>query len=165
MAHDGSSSLVDAASHLFHTGDQFMLFYRPSMPGHVTVTNINPGGTSTLIDSLDVAGGELVKLGPYQFTDTPGDESLRLVLTPCSSGGLLAATRDIVKAPQEGASSAVPLPSCAHDASPQAGVQTRDIRKVQRDGATSYALDQVSQQELASGQISPRQFTISLHHQ
>jgi hypothetical protein len=166
VAQDGSATIVDPTSHVFRTGDQFMLFYRPSMPGHITVTNINPNGASTLIDSLDVAGGALVKLGPYQFTDTPGDESLRLVLTPCTSGSLLATTRDIVKASDGGTASAVPLPSCPHDANlPTAAAHTRDIRKVQQDGTTSYALDQVSQQELASGQIDPRQLTISLHHQ
>jgi hypothetical protein len=43
-------------------------------------------------------------------------------------------------------------------------VRTRDITKVGVDGTTSFALDPVSQAELASGQLTPREFTVYFRH-
>jgi hypothetical protein len=43
-------------------------------------------------------------------------------------------------------------------------VNTRDIVKVGVDGTTSFALDPVSQAELTSGQLTPREFTIYFRH-
>jgi len=39
-----------------------------------------------------------------------------------------------------------------------------NIRKVGVEGSTSFALDPVSASELSSGQIAPREVTISFHH-
>jgi hypothetical protein len=41
------------------------------------IYNVNPKGQQTLIDSSDMAAGQMVGLGPYQFTNQTGDESLR----------------------------------------------------------------------------------------
>jgi hypothetical protein len=162
---DGRSTAINAATYEFRTGDKFMVYYRPSLPGHMEIYNVNPAGRQTLIDATNMAAGQLTALGPYQFTNLTGDESLRLVLSPCSSPQLLAATRDIVRAdamPQS--SSAVQLGSCGAPTARGLDVHTRDIEKVAVDGTTSYALDPVSQQERASGQLTPREATIVFHH-
>src|SRR6185437_9375331 len=88
---DGSTTAVDPASHIFHTGDRFVVLYRPSMPGRMEVYNINPTGQRTRIDTTTMAAGQLAVLGTYQFSRTTGDESLRLVISPCSSPQLLVA--------------------------------------------------------------------------
>ena len=105
-------------------------------------------------------------LGPYQFTNLVGDESLRLVLSPAPTPQLLAATRDIVRV--DAATQmrgGVQLGNC--DAPTTRGleeVRTRDIQKVAVDGMTSFALDPVSQQEHDLGQVTPREATIVFHH-
>jgi hypothetical protein len=43
-------------------------------------------------------------------------------------------------------------------------VQTRDIRKVAVEGMTGFALDPVSAAEFSSGQVTPREVTISFRH-
>jgi hypothetical protein len=170
---DGRSTAIDAASYEFHSGDKFMVYYRPSMPGRMDVYNVNPAGQQTLIDSSNMAAGQMTGLGPYQFTNLKGDESLRLILSPCSDPQLLAATRDIVRA--DGAQNTMPpsayptatgvqLSSCGAPGTRGLGVQARDIQKVAVDGTTSYALDPVSQQERASGQVTPREANIVFHH-
>ncbi len=166
LSPDGSSTPVDPTTYAFRSGDRFVVYYRPSMPGHVDVVNIAPQGQRTLIDAASVPGGQLMTLGPYEFTGSTGDESLSLVLTPCGSSAIMAATRDIVKA--NAATAGVPglaLQSCDMAATRGVRPRTRDIRKMQMDAGTSYALDPVSQQEVASGQYDARQVTISFHHQ
>jgi hypothetical protein len=164
VGRDGRAVPVDPSTHMFRTGDRFVVHYRPSLPGRVDVFNINPRGVESAIDAANVAGGQLVTLGPYEFASTTGDESLRLVLTPCNSPALLAATRDIVKVPGGAAGpSALPLTACSA-ATRDVGVKTRDIRKAEVDGGTSYALDRVSRQEMITGQYAARQVTITFHH-
>jgi hypothetical protein len=166
IAADGSATPVNSATHEFRTGDKFMVYYRPSLPGRMEVYNINPTGQQTLIDASNMAAGQLTSLGPYVFTNLTGDESLRLVLSPCSNPQLLAATRDIVRAdaaPPTGGG--VQLSTCgAPTTRGLKRVRTRDIQKVAVDGGTSYALDPVSQQEQSSGQVGPREVTIVFRH-
>jgi len=165
LSPDGSSTPINAATYVFRTGDKFMVYYRPSLPGRMEVYNINPAGQQTLIDANNMAAGQMTGLGPYQFTNLTGDESLRLVLSPCSNSQLLAATRDIVRvdaAPQM--SGGVQLANCDAPTTRGLEVRTRDIQKVAVDGMTSFALDPVSQQERASGQVTPREATIVFHH-
>ena len=141
------------------------------------IYNINPAGQQTLIDSSNMAAGQLSELGPYQFTNLAGDESLRLILSPCSNPQLLATTRDIVRA--DGAAppaasgstvaigNGVQLSSCGAPTTrgiSRKKVRTRDIQKVAVDGSTSFALDPVSQQEQSSGQVDTREVTIVFHH-
>jgi hypothetical protein len=166
---DGRSTPINPATYVFHTGDRFMVYYRPSMPGHMEIYNVNPAGQQTLIDATNMAAGQMTTLGPYQFTNLTGDESLRLVLSPCSSPQLLAATRDIVRAdaayamaPQ--ASGGAQLSACGTTTTRGLAVRTRDIQKVAVDGMTNYALDPVSRQELTSGQVIPREANIVFHH-
>jgi hypothetical protein len=112
--------------------------------------------------------GQMVALGPYQFTNGSGEESLRLVLSPCSNPQLITATRDIVKvdaAPQPSAvGPAVQLGDCGAPTARGLEVHTRDIEKIGVEGTTSFALDPVSRNELKSGQVTPRQMTIVFHH-
>lgn len=173
LSADGRSTPINAATYEFHTGDKFMVYYRPSLPGRMEVYNINPAGQQTLIDATNMAAGQMTGLGPYQFTSLKGDESLRLVLSPCSNPQLLAATRDIVRVdagpqtmPQMAprTSGGVQLSSCDAPTTRGLEVRTRDIQKVAVDGMTSFALDPVSQQERASGQVTPREATIVFHH-
>ncbi len=170
---DGSSTPINPATYVFRTGDKFMVYYRPSLPGRMEVYNINPAGQQTLIDSSNMAAGQMTTLGPYQFTNLTGDESLRLVLSPCSSPQLLAATRDIVRADSSypmtpktspTASSSGQLSTCGATTTRGLDVHTRDIQKVAVDGMTSYALDPVSQHELTTGQVTAREANIVLHH-
>jgi len=162
-----TSTPINAATYSFRSGDRFMVHFRPSLPGRMDVYNINPFGQQTRIDSVDVAAGQLTSLGPYEFAGTKGDESLRLVLAPCSTPQLLTATRDIVNVSQAtaGGTSGVALGSCDAPATRAVGqVRTRDIQKVAVDGSTSYALDAVSPTELSSGNLASREVTIVFHH-
>ena len=165
----GTTAQVDPATHVFHSGDRFIVHYRPSMPGRMEVFNINPAGQQTRIDAADMAAGQLASLGPYEFTAMAGDESLRIVLSPCSTQQLLVATRDIVNvAAAPAASSATgfasPLGTCGAPTTRGLEVRTRDIRKVAVDGGTAFALDPVSATELSGGQIAAREITIVFHH-
>ncbi|MGB8693106.1 MAG: hypothetical protein WCD08_06320 [Steroidobacteraceae bacterium] len=174
LSADGRSTPINPATYVFRSGDKFTVYYRPSLPGRMEVYNINPAGQQTLIDSSNMAAGQMTTLGPYQFTNLTGDESLRLVLSPCSSPQLLAATRDIVRADagyamtaqaSPMASSGGQLSSCSATTTRGLGaVHTRDIQKVAVDGMTAYALDPVSQQELSSGQVTAREANIVFHH-
>ena len=168
IAADGQKTPVNTATYEFHTGDKFMVYYRPSLPGHMEIYNVNATGQQTLIDSSNMAAGQMLPLGPYQFTNQTGDETLRLVLSPCSSPQLLAATRDIVKMdspPQTSPTGgAVKLGSCGAPTPRGVDVHTRDIQKVGVEGTTSFALDPISPQELSSGQVTPRQAIIVFHH-
>ena len=162
----GDSVPINAATYEFHTGDRFTVYLRPSVPGHLLVFNVNPFGKQTRIDSTDVAAGMLTTIGPYQFTDNTGDESLRLVLSPCTSPTLLASTRDIVNVSSTAQSgSGVAFSSCSAMGSRGiSDIKVRDIQKVALDGTTSYALDPIAKAELASGQLAPREITIVFHH-
>lgn len=187
---NGTSFPVNPATYEFRTGDKFIVQYRPSMPGRMNVYNVNPSGMQTQIDSVEMAAGQLSTLGPYQFANTKGEESLRMVLSPCSTPQLLTATRDIVNASDSSYATGAPTtayppsayPSNAYTSAPQLGscttvasrsvgspngrngVQTRDIRNVALDNGTSFALDPVSQQELSAGSVVPREVTIAFHH-
>jgi hypothetical protein len=181
---DGRDTAVDPTTYLFNTGDRFLVYYRPSLPGTVQIFNTNPLGQTSRIDTVNIAAGQLATLGPYQFTDNKGDETLQLLLSPCSDSNLLAATRDIVKVggtagatagvnggPANGglanyglASGGLALPACSAAATRGVKPKTREIRKVGVDGGTSYALDAVSQQELSSGQYDSRAVKIGFHH-
>jgi hypothetical protein len=171
---DGQLTPVNTATYEFHTGDKFKVYYRPSLPGHMEIYNVNPKGQQTLIDSSNMAAGQMVELGPYQFTNLSGDETLHLVLSPCSSPQLLAATRDIVRmdaspqtAPQAPGVPTMPvvnLASCGAPTPRGLDIHTRDIEKIAVDGTTSFALDPLSHQEMSSGQVTPREATIVFHH-
>ena len=160
----GSDTQINAATYQFRTGDQFKVYFRPSTPGRMDVYNVNPLGQQTLIDSVSMAAGQLTTLGPYAFTATTGDESLRLVLTPCATAQLLASTRDIVNVSSGSQPAPVTLPGCSATASRGVSLTTRDIQKVAVDGSTSFALDPIAQSELAAGQVTPRAVTIYFHH-
>jgi hypothetical protein len=168
IAQGGSAVPVNPATHAFRTGDQFVVYYRPSMPGRMEVYNVNPFGQQTRIDSVSMAAGQMAKLGPYQFAASKGQESLRLVLMPCSSAELMATTRDIVNVSgnMSGTSTAggFSLASCTATRSVK-NIKTRDITKVAMDGMTGFALDPVSSQEYSSGQLDARDVSIVFHHQ
>jgi hypothetical protein len=165
MRPDGSTMPVNAATYEFHTGDRFLVHFRPSLPGRMEVYNINPLGRQTRIDSVNMAAGQLTTLGPYQFAATQGDESLRLVLSPCGNEGLYAQTRDIVNVSGGTPAGALSLANCGAPTTRSVqGVKTRDIMKVAVDGTTSFALDPVTQPELSSGQLASREVTIYFHH-
>lgn len=162
---NGSTQPVDIASYAFRTGDQFRVYYRPSLPGRVDVFNINAAGQNSQIDSSVVAAGELASLGPYQFTDLQGEETLILKLSPCVTPQLYATTRSIVKVQgAQPASNPMGLGDCSATATRGLKTKTRDIRKVSVEGGTSFALDPIAPTELGDGSLSARQVTITLHH-
>lgn len=162
----GEMTLVDPVTYEFRTGERFVLLYRPSLPGRIDVYNINPLGQQVLIDSLQLAAGQLRRLGPYEFAANTGDEQLRLVMTPCSTPELVLATRDIVRVQADAApGSGLPLVTCeALTTRSVQPVATRDIRRVAVDGGTNFAIDPLSGTELASGQVTPRELTIRFRH-
>ena len=159
----GSETTVDPGAYVFHSGDRFLVYYRPSLPGRMRVFNVSPSGEVIPIETLTLAGAQLAKLGPYQLTDPAGDEALRLVLEPCSSPELVAATRNIVKATDSGSGPDLSLGSCQSSV-PSPAVGARNIVKATMDGNTGFALDPVNSQELASGRLRPRETTIAIHH-
>jgi hypothetical protein len=162
----GATMLVDPAAHEFRTGERFVVFFRPSMPGRMDIYNINPVGQQALIDTQELAAGQLLRLGPYEFTATTGDEQLRLVMQPCTTPQLVAATRDIVKVPDSvPAQGGMELQACNVSATRSVrAVPTRDIRKVTEESGTQFALDPLSAEELASGQVAPREVTLRFRH-
>jgi hypothetical protein len=159
----GTTIPVNPATHEFRTGDRFVVHYRPTLPGQMTVFNINPAGIQSQIDRVDLAAGQLAQLGPYEFAAMTGDEQLRLVLSPCSTPELLAATRDIVNV-ANAAPGALNLAACSPVTRSIRDVPTRDIRKVGVEGTTAFALDPVSANEFSSGQLTPREVTIVFRH-
>jgi hypothetical protein len=160
----GTTTPVNPATYVFHTGDRFMVYYRPSMPGRMEVFNINPAGRQTQIDSASMAAGQMATLGPYEFSAMTGDESLRISLSPCSTQQLLVATRDIVNVVSPTtATTGVQLGTCGMNTR-GLDVKTRDITKVAVDGGTAFALDPVSASELSGGQIATRDVQIVFHH-
>lgn len=161
----GGTAPVNPAAHEFRTGDRFVVFYRPTLPGQMDVFNINPAGQQSHIDRVDLAAGQLAQLGPYEFAAMTGDEQLRLVLSPCSTPELMIATRDIVNV----SAAAITAPSfslagCSPQTRSVREHQTRDIRKVAVEGTTAFALDPVSPAEFSSGQVTPREVTILFRH-
>lgn len=162
----GATTLVDPAVHEFRSGERFVVFFRPSLPGRMDIYNINPVGQQTLIDTQELAAGQLTRLGPYEFTATTGDEQLRLVMQPCSTPQLVAATRDIVRVPDTvPAQAGMELQACNVSATRSVrAVPTRDIRKVIVEDGTQFALDPLSAEELASGQVAPREVTVRFRH-
>jgi hypothetical protein len=163
----GYAQPVDPATHAFRTGDRFKVVYRPSMPGQVDVYNTNAAGQTSRIDTLNVAAGQLAELGPYEFTAMTGNETLILSLAPCSSAALMTATRNIVKVPDamSGGNGSFQLSQCGSPATRGLRTKTRDIRKVSMEGGTNFGLDQLTPGEVTSGDVAPRQITISLQHQ
>lgn len=161
----GTTTPVNPATHEFRSGDRFVVFYRPTLPGHMEVFNINPAGLRNRIDSVEIAAGQLAKLGPYEFTAMTGDEQLRLVLAPCQTPELFVATRDIINvSTQASSASTLGLSTCGVSTRSIQEVVTRDIRKVAVEGTTGFALDPVSAEERSSGQLAPREVTISFRH-
>jgi hypothetical protein len=163
---NGASVPVDPATHQFRTGDRFVVYFRPALPGYMDVYNVNAAGIVTHIDSLELAAAQLTRLGPYEFAALTGDEQLRLVLSPCSTPALVGATRDIVKVPDAVPTSpGLAIHSCAGPVTRSlSDVPTRDIRKVAVEGNTGFALDPLSPDELASGQLATREVTIRFQH-
>jgi hypothetical protein len=175
LQRDGSTLPVDPTSYAFRTGDQFRVYYRPSLPGRIDVYNINAAGQQAQIDSSVIAAGELASLGPYQFTDMQGEETLVLTLSPCVTPVTYQTTRNIVKAQSAqnyptdnamGANNAMGFDSCSTTStrSLKDKPKTRDIKKVSVEGGTSFALDPIGANELGQGDMAPRQVMITLHH-
>jgi hypothetical protein len=178
IGRSGETRTVDPATHYFATGDRFVVMYRPSLPGQVALYNITfapdgrPLGPEKLIDTVNVAAGELTRLGPYEFRYNQGRESLRLILTACRNDALMATTRDIVKVDEmpvasqpSTAPAAINFQNCSTVAA--RGVdrpQTRDIVKVSAEEGTMFALDPVSPQEIQAGNIAPRELTLTFNH-
>jgi hypothetical protein len=161
----GGSTPVDVSTHAFGTGERFVVYYRPTLPGIVTVHNVNPLGEERQIDSVSIAAGQLVTLGPYEFRYNKGQELLRLQLMPCRTDALMLATRDIVKVNDAGSGASLNLADCGGVSTRGAEVHTRDIVKVGVEDNTSFAFDPVQQQEIATGQFTPRELTIVFRHQ
>lgn len=166
----GSTAPVNPATHDFLTGDRFLVFYRPTLPGRMEVFNINPAGLQTQIDGVELAGGQLAQLGPYEFAAMKGEDRLRLVLRPCSTPELTLATRDIINVSASAApavaspAGAFALGTCGPVTRSAGTAVTRDIRKVALEGTTAFALDPVSAQERTSGQLDSREVTIVFRH-
>jgi len=166
IGRDGTARAVDPARHVFRTGDRFQVYYRPTLPGRVNVYNVNPQGSESRVDSAEMAAGQLAALGPYQFVDAKGQETLKLVLEPCSSPMLTAATRGIVKvgAAPAVANPAVQISDCGDARMRGVRAKTRTIRKTTMEGSTAFALDRLSNDEIKSGLVGSRELQISLQH-
>lgn len=162
---------VNPATHEFHTGDQFVVFFRPTLPGRMEVYNVNAAGQQTQIDLQVIAAGQLAKLGPYQFANLTGDEQLKLVIIPCTTPALNVATRDIVNVagPTAPAAGGLDLLACqpavrSINRIRTRDIRTRDIQKVAVEGQTGFALDPVTSTERATGNLAPREVSIVMRH-
>ena len=179
ISRTGETRTVDPATHTFASGDRFVVMYRPSLPGQVILYNVTYGpdgralGPEKQVDLVNVAAGELTRLGPYEFRHNQGREVLRLALTPCRSDALMATTRDIVKVDDDTpvasqaapAAPAISFPNCSQMSTRSVdGLQPRDIVKVGEEGGTSFALDPVSPQEIQAGNYAARELTLNFNH-
>ena len=166
IGRDGATEAVDPARHVFRTGDRFQVYYRPTLPGRINVSNVDPQGSESRIDNVEVAAGQLAALGPYQFVDAKGNETLKLVLEPCSSPVLTASTRTIVKADAAVSASApaARIGDCGDLKVRGMRAKTRTIRKTTMDGSTMFALDPLSKDEIRSGAVGARELRIALQH-
>lgn len=162
----GGSQVVDPAQHVFRTGDRFQVYFRPALPGRVTVSNVDPRGNELRIDQSQVAAGQLATLGPYRFVDTKGRETLKLRLEPCNSPTLMATSRAIVKtaAAAPGNAASLRIGDCSEALTRGNAAKTRAIPKAALDGATNFALDPMGRDEIASGQLMARELAITLQH-
>jgi hypothetical protein len=165
IGRDGTQA-VNPARHVFRTGDRFQVFYRTTLPGRVSVVNVDPRGNQSRIDAVDVAAGQLAVLGPYQFVDGKGTETLKLLIEPCSSPLLTAATRRIVKAgaASAAADSALRIAPCGNATPRDRRSKSRSIQKASVEGSTVFALDPLSGDEISSGRVQAREIRISLQH-
>jgi hypothetical protein len=187
LSDDGKVISVNPVGYRFHTGDRFQVALRPSLPGVINVYNTDPRGVTHKIDSQSIAGGKLMKLGVYRFVHETGEEKLRIVLSPCSTPVLLAATRSIVRAEEADApdpapaanpapkatavkasgsvfaSRPTPLQGCSVLAEPSRP-KTRSIEKVEAEGETAFALDPASSEEVTTGRYASREVTIVMLH-
>lgn len=178
LSRTGETMTVDPATHVFATGDRFVVMYRPSLPGQVALYNTTyshdgrPLGPEKIVDTVNVAAGELTRLGPYEFRNNQGQEALRLLLTACRNEQLMATTRDIVKvddapvaAQPAAAPPAINFQNCSNVSTRSVdGPQPRDIVKVSSEEGTMFALDPVSPQEIQAGNIAPRELTLTFNH-
>jgi hypothetical protein len=165
----GTWRRVDPLRHTFRTGDRFTVAYRPNLPGHISVFNVNPRGEETLLETLDVAGGQLLQLGPYEFAGTIGRDVLRIELTPCrplETRGVRR--RDIVKV---GQLTVVPsnMADCSERGESLAQARSlrlkkRDIVRVQAEGGIAYAVDRIGREEGNSGVYDTRTVEIVFQH-
>jgi hypothetical protein len=186
LSDDGKAISVNPVGYRFHTGDRFQIALRPSLPGMINVYNTDPRGVTHKIDSQSIAGGKLMKLGVYRFVHETGEEKLRIVLSPCSTPVLLAATRSIVRAEEDApdpapaanpapkatavrpsgsvfAARSAPLQACSVLTEPLRP-KTRSIEKVESEGETAFALDRASSEETATGRYASREVTIVMLH-
>jgi hypothetical protein len=166
IASNGESRAVDPARHVFRTGDRFRVYYRPTLPGRVEVTNLNPQGKASRIDDVEVAAGQLASLGPYRFVGEAGDETLTLALAPCTSAKLAATTRNIARVgglPDPG-EPALGIQTCQDAKTRGMRVKTRSIDKATMDGATAFAMDPLTDEEVATGVMAARAVRIRLQH-
>lgn len=156
---------VDPQTFVFATGQQFVVAYRPNLPGRVAVYNVNPRGQETAIDSKNVSGGQLATLGPYEFSGQKGDELLKIVLAPCVSPQMPVITGDIARV-ANAAVNALPfrLSQCTPETDAPRPVGTRDIKKVSMEGGIAFGLDKLSESELQTGNLTPRSLAIGLQH-
>jgi hypothetical protein len=162
---DGGTRAVDPAHHVFHTGDRFQVLYRPTLPGRVRVSNVDPSGNESSIDDQDVAAAQLASLGPYEFVGSKGAETLRLVMAPCSTPQLAAVTRSIVKTTAASATTSTPaIADCNDPRTRGMHRKTRSIERTGVQGATAFGLDALSKDELQSGVVDPRVVLIALQH-
>lgn len=166
LERNGASAPVEPERHVFRTGDRFVVYYRPTLPGRVSVHNVNGERVDSRIDSVQVAAGQLAALGPYEFVGRHGDETLRIVLAPCTTPAMMKTTRSVVKVQGEVAkpTSQPRLGGCGDAAAQKNAARARSIRRVAVDGATAFALDPVSDGELSSGALAPREVTLRLKH-
>lgn len=190
VTNDGAAAPVDPAQHVFHTGDRFMVFYRPNLPGRVDIFNLDPQNRESRIDASEVGAGQLVTLGPYRFVDTKGAEVLRIVLSPCDArvrgvrniaraDGSASAPVDSPMLPSTSlaptSSSSMPMtagspsrlqlsPCSASRPTAVASRGRRDIQRVVRDGDTSFALDAIDGREIEMRAFAPREISIAMTH-
>ena len=163
VGRDGSRVLVDPTQRSFVSGERVEVQYRTNLPGLVEVFNIDPMGREERIDQKQVAAAQLAVLGPYEFVNATGSETLRINLRPCLGGAAGSNTRSMVRA-QVTPELAGALIGCDDPAMRQQRVATRGIVKVAVEGGTNFALDPVSRNEIVSGQIAPREVNIRFLH-
>ena len=163
---DGRRTLIDPAQRTFATGEKFEIAYRPNFPGVVEVYNIDPVGKEERIDRVQLGAAQLATLGPYEFVDAKGSETLRIVLRPCMGSVADApgmASRGITRA-QIRPELAGALMACDDRRQQQLLPPARGIARVSNEGGTNYALDPVSKAEIDSGRLAAREVLIRFVH-
>jgi hypothetical protein len=148
---------VDPRRRTFSTGERLAVYLRTTHFGELAVSGASPDGHRVLLAPTSVRPGQLVRVGPLEFTGGSSVADIEVRWSP-SAAPADARTRDIVAA-SDGRTDAPRSQASVADAPPRRLVAYPDA------GATFFATDPVQAAESGSGRYRARTLAIELRHE